>query len=90
MENSKTKESHVAWHNISSGSVLSRLETSTAGLSANEANARLTRYGTNRLPEAARRSALLRFLFQFHNILIYVLIGAAAITAFWGTGSIRG
>jgi magnesium-transporting ATPase (P-type) len=44
-------------------------------------------HGPNRLPEPPRRSALLRFLLQFHNILIYVLLGAAVITACSITGS---
>jgi hypothetical protein len=35
-------------------------------------------FGVNCLPEAAKRSTLIRFLLQFHNILIYVLIGCAA------------
>ena len=45
---------------------------------------RLARHGPNRLPEPARRSAILRFLAHFHNILIYVLLAAAAITASLG------
>lgn len=51
------------------------------GLSQGEAAARLGKHGPNRLPEPPRRSAILRFLSHFHNILIYVLLGAAAITA---------
>src|SRR5690606_32802645 len=38
--------------------------------------------GPNRLPTAVKRSVFLRFLSHFHNILIYVLIGSAVITAF--------
>jgi magnesium-transporting ATPase (P-type) len=34
------------------------------------------------LPEPPTRSALIRFLLQFHNILIYVLLGSAIVTAF--------
>jgi magnesium-transporting ATPase (P-type) len=54
------------------------------GLSASEAAQRLERYGPNRLPEPPRRSPILRFLAHFHNVLIYVLLGAAAITAALG------
>ncbi len=71
-----------AWHSISVESLLNELETSASGLSQSEARARLTQYGANRLPEAAKRSAFMRFLLQFHNILIYVLIGCAVLTAF--------
>src|SRR5690606_2792227 len=38
--------------------------------------------GPNRMSTAVKRSLLLRFLSHFHNILIYVLIGSAVITAF--------
>ncbi|MBN9463719.1 MAG: cation-transporting P-type ATPase, partial [Burkholderiales bacterium] len=38
----------------------------------------------NRLAAARRRSAPMRLLAQFHNVLIYVMLGAAAITAALG------
>ncbi len=58
--------------------------TDARGLSAEEAAARLGRHGPNRLPEAKRRSPVLRFLAHFHNMLIYVLLGSAVITAALG------
>ena len=51
------------------------------GLAQSEAAARLERYGPNRLAEARRQSALWRFLLQFNNLLIYLLLGAAALAA---------
>lgn len=84
MSNSKSEGVQVAFHSISVAATLNDLETSTTGLSQSEAEARLKQYGVNRLPEVARGSSALRFLLQFHNILIYVLIGSAAITALLG------
>ena len=52
------------------------------GLTEAEAAARLQKYGPNRLPEGKRRHPALRFLAHFHNVLIYVLIGAGIVTAF--------
>ena len=69
------------WHTLPVEKVLAELDTSAAGLDEHEARERLARHGANRLPEAPKRSLLVRFLLQFHNILIYVLIGAAVITA---------
>jgi magnesium-transporting ATPase (P-type) len=60
---------------------LDRLDTRTEGLSAIEAARRLTEHGPNRLPEAKERNVVLRFLSHFHNVLIYVLLGAAVVTA---------
>ncbi|MGL4443936.1 MAG: HAD-IC family P-type ATPase, partial [Alsobacter sp.] len=56
------------------------LDASADGLTGAEAARRLAALGPNRLPEAHGRGPLLRFLAQFHNVLIYVLLGAAAVT----------
>lgn len=71
-------------HNKTSEETLSALKTTTVGLSEAEANRRLLSFGLNQLPEPPRRNILLRFIRHFHNILIYVLMGAAAITALLG------
>ncbi len=62
------------WHALATGEVLARLDSRATGLTTDEVRARLARYGPNRLPEAASRSALARLLAQFHNVLIYVLL----------------
>jgi magnesium-transporting ATPase (P-type) len=72
------------WHDLSAQAALDALQAESTGLSAAEAAARLETHGPNRLPEPPRRSALLRFLLQFHNVLIYVLLGSAVITATLG------
>lgn len=72
------------WHKQTVEDVLRVLKTTPTGLSDEDAQSRLLTYGPNRMPEAPRRSALVRFLLQFHNLLIYVLLGAAAITALLG------
>ena len=72
------------WHARSRADVLAALGAAPGGLDAGEAAARLLRHGPNRLPEAPRRGVLLRLLLQFHNILIYVLVGCAGITALLG------
>jgi len=51
------------------------------GLSKREAAARLERCGPNRLADVQRQSSFWRFLLQFHNLLIYVLLGAALLAA---------
>lgn len=60
------------------------LESGPHGLGSAEAARRLERHGPNQLPEAPRATALLRFAKQFHNVLIYVLIASAALTAALG------
>jgi magnesium-transporting ATPase (P-type) len=70
------------WHALVPDAVLDTLHTSSRdGLDSGEVAARLQRHGHNRLPPPRRRGPLLRFLLQFHNVLIYVLLAAAAVTA---------
>jgi len=71
----------IAWHALPISAVMATLEAEPTGLTTEGAAARKTRFGANRLPEAPRRSALWRILLQFHNLLIYVLIGAAVLAA---------
>src|SRR5262249_55189141 len=67
----------AAWHAISDGDVVKRLITdSEKGLDSAEASARLQKDGPNRLPGGKKRGPFMRFLAQFNNILVYVLLGA--------------
>lgn len=68
------------WHVRPADSVLQELRTSVAGLDGADATERLALYGENRLSDRATRGPLARFLLQFHNVLIYVLLGAAVTT----------
>lgn len=55
-----------------------------SGLKQDTYQKQLKTYGKNELPAEEKQSAVVRFLLQFHNILIYVLIVAAVITALLG------
>lgn len=73
----------TAWHEIEAEEVAVRLGTDLGrGLSSAEAGHRLEKFGPNRLPEVAKQGPLVRFLLQFHNVLIYILLAAAVVTAF--------
>src|SRR5262247_196734 len=67
----------TAWHALAVDEVVQRFTTSTSkGLDPRDASNRLAQYGPNRLPEGKRRGPFMRFLSQFNNILVYVLLGA--------------
>ena len=66
--------------------MLKELGATAQGLTAEEHAARLSRHGPNRLPEPPKRNPVARFFAQFHNILIYVLLASAVITAAMGHG----
>jgi magnesium-transporting ATPase (P-type) len=67
----------AAWHAISADEVVKRLATNVEkGLDAAEASTRLRKHGPNRLPEGKKRGPYMRFLAQFNNVLVYVLLAA--------------
>ena len=71
---------NITWHALTVEETLVRQQASVAGLGADEAARRLAATGPNRLPPPPRRGVLIRFLLQFHNVLIYVLLAAALVT----------
>lgn len=68
------------WHAKPVDQVLSEVDATEQGLSTEVAQQRLQFNGYNRLTPPKQRGPLMRLLMQFHNILIYVLLGAAALT----------
>ncbi|PWB41584.1 MAG: carbonate dehydratase [Rhodocyclales bacterium] len=73
-----------AWHARTKEEALAGFESTPQGLSHDGAARRLAEHGPNRLPPPKKRGPLLRFLAQFHNVLIYVLLAAVAVTAALG------
>src|SRR6478609_2758700 len=67
----------TAWYAMTGDAAVKRLATDIGkGLYAADAASRLQKYGPNRLPEGKKRGSFMRFLSQFNNILVYVLLGA--------------
>ena len=70
-----------AWYAKTEQAVLEELETSRrTGLSSQEADKRLARYGPNQLAGKAREGLLSRFLGQMKDPMILVLLGAAVLS----------
>lgn len=85
---------NAPWHQESVEAALQLQDSSRDGLGKAAVAERLARFGPNRLTPPQRNGPLKRFLLQFHNVLIYVLLGAAGVTAALGewvdTGVILG
>ena len=64
--------------------LLSRLGTSTQGLSSQEAEQNLNIYGTNELARKRKRSGIISFLLHFKSPLIIILLFAAAFAGATG------
>jgi len=67
-------------HARSAADCVAALYARPEGLDSAEAGRRLAEFGPNRLPEPSPRGPMRRFFAQFHNVLIYVLLGAAFVT----------
>jgi len=82
------------WHALDEAAVFAAVDSGPGGLATEAVAQRLARFGPNRLPEASTQGPFIRFLYQFHNLLIYVLLAAAGVTAMLGhwvdTGVILG
>src|SRR5690554_6552570 len=77
---SRPMNQRKSWHQITTEDALQQMESGQNGLDDQDARQRQQKYGRNKLPEPPRHHPLWRFVLQFHNILIYVLLGAALIT----------
>ncbi|MCX7856179.1 MAG: HAD-IC family P-type ATPase, partial [Anaerolineae bacterium] len=70
------------WHHLPPDLVLQLLDSDAErGLDIFEVRHRQERFGPNRLTPRRKKSPLVRFLLQFNNPLIYILLVAAAVTA---------
>lgn len=70
----------MIWYQISSKEIYQNLNTADKGLTTDEAQKRLKKYGANRLTEEEKIKRLKIFLHQFVSPLIYILIIAGIVT----------
>ena len=84
----KNVEAQLAqqWHTLSVSQTFERLNSNPHGLTAAEAERRLSKYGPNQLQAAARISPWTILLDQLKNVLIIILLCATALSAFLGHG----
>ncbi|MBP1757877.1 MAG: cation transporting ATPase-like protein [Firmicutes bacterium] len=79
----------MEYHAETKEAVLSELDSrEAAGLSGEEVRERLERYGPNRLKEKKKKTIAARFFEQFKDVMILILLAAAAIS--FGIACIEG
>ncbi|HSN82401.1 MAG TPA: cation-translocating P-type ATPase [Polyangiales bacterium] len=82
--NEAREEVSPVWHTLAVDAVMSQLGSGPEGLSREEVERRLARYGPNQLEAAHRISPWSILLGQFKNVLIVILLIAIAISVFVG------
>ena len=74
----------MAWHNTNIEDNLSKLNTSTKGLSSDEIPRRVEEYGLNVITAQKKKSPITLFLAQFKDFMIIVLMAAAVLAGVFG------
>ncbi|MEH2297115.1 cation-translocating P-type ATPase [Nostoc sp.] len=88
-------ESAAVWHSLEVDKALDLLDSNAdSGLTPQEIQPRLQKYGLNELEEIAGRKAWEILLDQFKNIMLLMLIGVALISGLidlwgWRTGTLK-
>ncbi|SHF04997.1 potassium and/or sodium efflux P-type ATPase [Modicisalibacter ilicicola DSM 19980] len=73
------------WHQLSHDEVLKQLETDPqTGLNHSSIDARQEQFGPNALTQRKGQGPLVRFLLQFHQALVYILLAAVIIKLLLG------
>jgi len=72
------------WHNLKAPEAIASLDSTTFGLSREEAQRRLAQFGPNELVKKGKVSAWAIFLEQFKSFLIIILLIAVALSAVLG------
>ncbi|MEZ5452524.1 MAG: HAD-IC family P-type ATPase [Thiothrix sp.] len=83
----KLLEQTPIWHILTTQQALDIQAGSLQGLQPAEVQERLAHFGENRLPEAKPRPLWLKFLDQFRNVLVVVLLLAATLA--WMVGDLK-
>jgi len=84
VEHQKAYHASKMWHAMPIDELFTAWNSSSAGLDQQTASENLEKYGLNRLRPPVSRGISLRFLDQFRNVLIYVLLIAALVTSAMG------
>ncbi|KAF0125653.1 MAG: Ca2+-transporting ATPase [Elusimicrobia bacterium] len=80
MTEEKKAAPETTWHALEEAELYKRLESGKTGLTAEQARQRLESTGPNSLEEGDTVSPFRLLLRQFNNPLIYLLLGAAALS----------
>ena len=79
------KKESTAWHHLDADEVLQLLETNLeTGLLIEQVKERQARFGPNAVTAKKGKGPLHRFLMQFHQPLIYILLAASGVTLYLG------
>ncbi len=74
----------MQFYNKNIEDIFEELNTSESGLSSKEAEIRILKYGKNELEEKKKKSWFFKFLSQFNDLMIIILLIVAVFLTFYG------
>ena len=74
------EQKRQAFYTQSPEEVLQAVDATEQGLSSSEAEKRLAEFGHNELEEGEKRSILVKFIEQFKDLMIIILVAAAILS----------
>ena len=74
------EQKRQAFYTQSPEEVLKVVDATEQGLSSSEAEKRLAEFGHNELEEGEKRSILVKFIEQFKDLMIIILVAAAILS----------
>ncbi len=80
-ETNKKAQVNQPFYSQTDSEVLKAMDTTVDGLSSEEAKKRLSQYGPNELDEGKKKTMFQKFMEQFKDLMILVLLVAAVISA---------
>jgi Ca2+-transporting ATPase len=84
METTPAENTRLNYYRLESSEVLRQLDTRSEGLTDAEAKERFERAGPNKLTLANRESPLIKFMRQFKDPMIILLLASSALSAYLG------
>jgi len=79
------KKEQLIWHQLSTEEITRHFEiTTNQGLSSDEVQRRQAEFGLNQMTERRGTPAWVKFLQQFNQALVYILLAATFLSAFLG------
>jgi len=79
-----TENKTLPAYRLSTEEVMEQYDTSSEGLTLAQANARLTDYGPNRLHAAKKESPITKYLRQFKDYMIFLLVLSSSMAFYLG------
>lgn len=80
----KNDQQKTTFFTIDESAVYEKVQSSEKGLTSKEAEKRIAEYGPNQLDEGKSKSLLMKFVEQFKDFMIIVLLAAAVISGVFG------